>query len=65
MMTFRRVSISEDLCAAAERKFGHRFASIDELVNGLLTELLRDEALAMDENEQRIVEERLRGLGYI
>lgn len=65
MNAFRTVSISEDLCAAAELKFAHRFSSIDELVGALLKELLRDDALTMDEEEQRIVEERLKGLGYV
>jgi len=30
-----------------------------------LRELLRNDALKMDEQEQKIIEERLRGLGYV
>jgi hypothetical protein len=30
-----------------------------------MTELLRDDATTMDLGEQKIIEERLKGLGYI
>jgi Arc/MetJ-type ribon-helix-helix transcriptional regulator len=65
MSADRTISLPEGLCEAAEKKFGHRFGSVEELVRATLRELLRDNALAMDESEQRIVEERLKGLGYI
>ena len=65
MSSFRTISLPEDLCEAAERRFGHRFGSVEELVSATLRELLRDGALAMNESEQKIVEERLKGLGYI
>ena len=61
----RRVELPEDLCAAAERKFGQRFGSIEELLAYVLQDLLRDEASRLDQAEQSIVEERLRELGYI
>jgi len=60
----RQVPLPEDLCAAAEQKFGARFRTIEELLEFILRDLLQDSAAA-DENEQRIVEERLRELGYI
>jgi len=61
----RTVNLPEELCRAAEQKFAHRFAVFDELVAELLRQLLRDSALKMDDNEQHIVEERLKDLGYI
>jgi hypothetical protein len=61
----REVRLPEDLCAAAERKFGQRFSSLEELLTFVLQDLLRDEASRLDQAEQRIVEERLRELGYI
>jgi len=61
----RTISLPEELCSAAERKFLHRFGSLEELVKTLLREMVRDEAMVMDEQEQRILEERLKGLGYI
>jgi len=65
MSATRTVHIPEELCLAAEKKFKRRFDSADELLTELLKELVSDTALSMDEHEQRIVEERLKGLGYI
>jgi hypothetical protein len=59
------VRLPEDLCAAAEQKFGQRFSSLEELLIFVLQDLLRDEASRLDQAEQSIVEERLRELGYI
>ena len=65
MTRTRTVSLPEDLCEAAEQRLLHRFGSLDELVTALLREMVRDEATVMDKHEQRVVEERLRALGYI
>ena len=56
----RQVSLPDDLCVAAERRFGN----LEEFLTFVMKELLRDEA-ALDQNEQRLIEERLRELGYI
>ena len=61
----RTIILPEELCSAAERKFLHRFGDLEELVTTLLREMVRDDAMLMDENEQSVVEERLKGLGYI
>lgn len=61
----RSVLLPEELCVKAEKKFGSRFGSLDQFLCAVMTELLRDEAAAMDEHEQKIIEERLKGLGYI
>ncbi len=61
----REVHLPADLCDKAERIFGARFGSIEELLVFLLRELLRDDAAKMDEAERRVIEERLRDLGYI
>jgi hypothetical protein len=65
MGTIRSVAVPEELCVAAEQKFAHHFGTVDELVAELLRQLLQENALAMDEKEQHIIEERLKGLGYI
>jgi hypothetical protein len=57
----RQVSLPEDLCSAVERKFGN----LESFLAFVMGELLRDEAAILDQNEERIVEERLRELGYI
>lgn len=65
MSTSRQVQLPEDLCATAEKKFAARFHSVEELLEFVLRDLVQDSAASADENEQRIVEERLRELGYI
>lgn len=65
MSTMRNISLPEELCQKAEQKFRHRYENVDDFLLAVMTELLRDDATAMDVNEQRIIEERLKGLGYI
>ena len=64
-MTTRPVHLPDDLCAAAEKKFSPRFASVDELLAFVLEQLLSDRAGQADLEEQRILEQRLRDLGYL
>jgi len=61
----REVHLSEDLGRAAETRFCAGFHSIDELLTFVLKELTRDDVDRLDEKEQRMIEERLRVLGYI
>jgi hypothetical protein len=61
----RDVRLPSELCRAAEQKFGERFGSLEQFLTFVLQELVRDEATAMDEAEARIIEERLKDLGYI
>jgi hypothetical protein len=65
MSGMREVRLPEELCARAEKKFGAKFASLEELLAFVLSELLRDDSSQADEAEQKLVEERLRELGYI
>lgn len=61
----REVRLPADLCETAEKKFHQRFATLEELLTFVLRDLIRDEALQADQAEQRLVEERLRELGYL
>ena len=61
----REVRLPAELCREAEQRFAARFGGLEQLLTSLLRELLRDDAAQMDEAEQRIIEERLRDLGYI
>ena len=61
----RQIMLPEDLCFAAEQKFKDKFQSVEELLEFILLDLLQDAATRLDQNEQRILEERLRELGYI
>jgi hypothetical protein len=61
----RTVRLPEELCAAAEERFGRRFGTINELLVFVLRELVRLDSAEMDESDRRIVEQRLRDLGYV
>jgi hypothetical protein len=65
MAEMREVRLPAEVCAAAEKKFGHVFGSLEELLVFVLRDLSRDEASSADQAEQRLVEERLRELGYL
>ena len=65
MNEMREVRLPAELCAAAEKKFAKKFGSVEELLTFILRDLSRDEALQLDHAEQRIIEERLRELGYM
>jgi hypothetical protein len=61
----RQVSLPEDLCATLEQKFGHKFPNFEALLEFALRELARDDAARLDLQEQRLIEQRLRELGYL
>jgi hypothetical protein len=61
----REIRLPADLCRDAERRFGARFSRLEDLLIFVLRELLRDQAAQMDQSEQRIIEQRLKDLGYI
>jgi hypothetical protein len=65
MTEMREVRLPAELCAAAEKKFSQKFSTLEELLSFILRDLSRDEALQLDQAEQRIIEDRLRELGYI
>lgn len=57
----RQISLPEPLCASVERRFGN----LESFLTFVMGEALRDEAAVLDQNEQRLVEDRLRELGYL
>jgi hypothetical protein len=57
----RQVALPEALCVAVEKRFGN----LESFLVFVMGEMLRDEAAVLDEKEQRLVEERLRELGYL
>ena len=65
MNDMRKIILPEELCRAAEERFSHRFGTLEELLTATLNELLRDDAQRMDEQEQQIIEARLKALGYV
>jgi hypothetical protein len=65
MTELREVRLPADLCLWAEKQFSPRFASVEELLVFVLRELQRNDAARFDEAEERLIEDRLRDLGYI
>jgi len=65
MSEMRTVQLPAELCAAAEKKFSNAFSRVDELLTFVLQDLARDEATKADQAEERLVEERLKELGYL
>ena len=63
--TTRALHLPADLCQAAEERFAPQYGSLEKFLEFILRELLRDDAARMDEEEQKIIEERLKDLGYI
>lgn len=61
----RSVNLPADLCVQAEQRFASKFANLEQLLEFVLRDLLRDDAAVADEQEQRLVEQRLRDLGYL
>jgi len=61
----RSVQLPVGLCAAVEKRFGQTFANLEELLIFVLRDLSRDDVSGLDQSEQRLVEERLRELGYL
>ena len=65
MTARRQISLPEELCASAEQRFGARFQSVETFLEFVLRELVRDDADALDQGEQAVLEQRLRDLGYL
>ena len=61
----RDLRLPADLCHDAEQRFAARFGSLEQFLMFVLRELLRDEATQMDQAEQRLIEQRLKDLGYM
>jgi hypothetical protein len=65
MTEMRELRLPANLCEGAEKKFGQRFGSVEELLVFVLRDLLRDDATRFDQAEEKLIEDRLRDLGYI
>ncbi len=61
----REVRLPADLCTAAEERYRKQFGSLEELIIFVLGDLTREGITRLDVCEQKLIEERLRELGYI
>jgi hypothetical protein len=61
----RTIRLPEGLCAETEKWISGRFDNLEALITFLLQEVVKDDTAKLDEAEEKIVEQRLRDLGYI
>lgn len=61
----RTINLPAELCRQAEKKFRGQFESLEALLQFILRDLLNEEAAQADESEQKLIEQRLRDLGYL
>jgi hypothetical protein len=61
----REIKLPEELCEAVEQRFAKQFATIEEFLVFVMTELARDSAHQMDQKDQQMIAARLRDLGYL
>ncbi|HZR56181.1 MAG TPA: hypothetical protein VFA74_04875 [Terriglobales bacterium] len=61
----RDLRLPQELCEAAEQRFGKRFGKFEDFLVYVLQRLVSEDAEQMDQDEQRIIEDRLKDLGYI
>jgi len=61
----REVRLPAQLCRDAESRFVARFGSLEQFLTFLLHEVLGEDAARVDQDERRVIEQRLKDLGYI
>ena len=59
------MKLPAEICQQAEKVFAEKFGSLERLLEFILTDLVQGEAGQADQQEQRVVEQRLRDLGYL
>jgi hypothetical protein len=59
------VKVPEELCQQAENWLKGRFDNIETLIAFVLQELMRADTGKLDQQEEEMIQQRLRDLGYI
>lgn len=62
---YRSVQLPEDLCSEAEVWLKGRFESLEALIIFALQETINDQGAKLDQQEEEMVQQRLKDLGYI
>lgn len=57
--------LPEDLCSDAEAWLEGRFDSLESLLAFLLQQAIKDDGAKLDQEEEDMVQQRLKDLGYI
>ena len=65
MTQHRTVRLPEDLCIEAEKWLAGRFDDLEALITYLLREVMKDDGCRLDQEEEQILRQRLKDLGYI
>jgi Arc/MetJ-type ribon-helix-helix transcriptional regulator len=65
MNQFRSVRLPEELCEQADRWCQGRFDSLEALITFALREIVNADSSKLDLQEEEMVQQRLRDLGYI
>lgn len=65
MTQHRTVRLPEDLCIEAEKWLAGRFDDLEALITYLLREVMKDDGGRLDQEEEQILRQRLKDLGYI
>jgi hypothetical protein len=64
--SWRNVRLPDELCTAAEERIkGTKYASLEELLTFVLGELVSQKSGQLEEQERKMIEQRLRDLGYM
>ena len=61
----RSVELPASLCETVEQRFSAHFGGLEPFLTYVLQELVRDDSKQMDDAERRLVEDRLKNLGYM
>ncbi len=62
---YRSIRVPEPLCEQAEKWMNGRFESLEALVAFMLQEIVDEKGARLDQQEEELVQQRLRDLGYI
>jgi hypothetical protein len=65
MTEYRTVRLPEQLCCDAEKWLAGRFDNLEALISFLLQEVVRDDTAKLEQAEEKLVQQRLKELGYI
>lgn len=66
MNSWRDVRLPSDLCEAIEKQLkSTKFATLEEFLTFVLGELASRHSAQSEEQERKVIEQRLRDLGYL
>jgi hypothetical protein len=66
MTRTRSITLSEELCRRLEERLGSpERPDVEAILTYVTKELLKDEAVELDEREERLIKNRLEELGYL